>query len=1454
MKEFESTFKIVLRAFYYKKINFLELLFWLYLCFASFDVRGQLTCTTNISDSAHSADTEKVAEELEIFYGENFMSHEYWDKLQKHFKGNNNEYLAIREKLVVKMYALYSDFGDKCLQKRSITESDKRQFEIEAEKELATYMNEHSLLTPAPVPSPTPTPPLECENIDFEKCDFTGWQMFEGNVISSTSVTPPPSAFSYINITPTATSGTGFPVLNLNFGRQGVQHSIISTPGLDPNVPIQMIKPGGGCSAMIGDGFGNKWKAASIKRNITITPNNYNFYYSYAVVMQNPNHGQVDQPYFRIRLYDQNNQSVECAKYDVYAGNGDTAWLSRGSLDYVDWKSAFIPLQAYMGQTLTIEFTVGDCTQGGHSCYAYIEGECDVPIKLSDTATCKGHPVLITAPPGAKTYLWSTGATTQSISVEQQGEYWVKMEGTAGGCFSYDTVHVGTYDISTASYVMDNACVGSATKFTDKSYPAGTISQWAWSFQNNGSTNSTVQNPSYTYPSSGTHNAKLTITNIHGCVDDTIQQIFVAPAPVAAFSSNPVCANDSTVFINSSTGTITQYKWDFLNNNQFFSSLQNPKYKYSAVATAKLKVTTQFGCSDSITHPIVINPLPVANFTVPNVCFPEASVFTNTSTISSGSVAQWNWNFGDGNTNNTQNPSHNYSTYGNKTVKLVVASNLGCKDSISKTLSVFEKPTINFSTTSVCDKISSALSNSSTLASAATFASWNWDIMNDGSTDYSTKNATHLFASAGSYRILLKGTSSDGCWDTISKPVTIYPLPHADFSSKNVCKGKASSYTDKSTGTIVTWKWDFDNNNSVESSSQNPTYTFANKGSYSSKLKVVSDKGCADSIVKTAIVHPLPIAAYSANNMCIPHPVSFANSSSVTLGNITYQKWKFTSDIGDTTNNFNPTKAFDTHGTFNVKLLVRSDSGCVDSITKSVLYFEKPVVDFTLNDLCANATLNLNNTSTLSSSTFTSWKWDIDNNSSTDYTTQNTVHKYTQHGLKTIQLIGATAQGCLDTMIKTMTVHPLPIADFSPTPNCVNDSASFTESCSIPAGTITNYDWNFNEGNGALVKGPKKKFSTPGNKQVRLIITSDKNCKDTVDKPVMIYPLPQPNFTTAPVCLNSPTVFNNSSVISSQHSPNQIVQHQWKFDDGQSLSSPQAQHLFAAPGNHKVTLITTSAHNCRDSISKTIVVHPLPSPKFTSSAPEGCATWCVDFTNATKVASGSIASYTWNFGDGNSSAAPNPSNCFENVGSTPLSFDISLRATTDKGCVKDTVIQNMITANPITHADFTFTPGEITEDNNKVFFSNASSGENSWLWKYDDDSTDGIENPEHQFTKVGDHFITLVVNNQYNCADSITKKITQIPVWSYHIPNAFTPNGDGLNDKFYVYGYNITEFKLYIFNRWGELIFTSNDISEGWDGIYNGYVVQIDTYIYKAYLTDIFGDKHSEVGIVNCIK
>ncbi len=1435
------------------------LLLSFFLFFGSLKLNAQNLNSSFTKDSVSILIEKNISEELEAYYSLKFGNELFWQNIENKYIGNHEQFERKREILSIKLYQLFSDFSLSCLQKHFIDEQAKNVFENIVEDALLKLLFEPQELDnnfkKSESPLPTPSPGLECENVDFEKCDFTGWQLFEGNVMSSSA-----TAFSYINVHPSTTWGTGFPALNLNGGREGVQHSIISTAANDPNVGISMVKPGGTCSAMLGDGFGAEWRASSIKRTIQITPSNYNFYYSYAVVMENPNHSKNDQPYFRIRLYDQNNNSIACANYDVYAGNGDPDWKTKGSggntLNYIDWQSAFIPLQGYIGQTLTIEFTTGDCTQGGHACYAYIEAQCDQTsqIKMSDTAVCAGRPVTITAPDGAKTYLWSNGATTQAITVQKAGQYWVKMEGTAGGCFAFDTINVGTYSVPVANFTADTACLGEATSFTDQSLSKNGIKSWQWDFLNSGASNSTIQNSTNTYNSAGTFNAKLTVTSTNGCTDDTLMQVFVAPKPLAAFSASTVCKDDSTSFTNQSLGTISKFQWDFLNDGKFVSTKQNDKFKYSTIASAKLKVTNQYGCSDSIVKSIVFHPQPSANFSATDVCFPDLVNFSSTSSINSGAIANFLWDFSDGSTANSSNPSHAFTSSGVKNIKLKVTSDLGCKDSISKTIHVFDKPLANFITSNVCDHENVILTNTSSVKLGAAFSSWQWDVLNDGNVEYSSKNISHLFSGAGTYRVLLKATTSDQCWDTISKAITIFEKPKVDFSFKNSCEGKPISFSNQSSANVVQWKWDFKNDQSVDNTTPNASFNFQNKGSYSTKLTVVSDKGCVDSVVKVVVVNPLPKAAFSATSVCYPLPINFSNTSSVSSGNIVYQKWKFATSNADTSNHFNPSKKFAQSGSYSIKLYVKTDSSCVDSVNKTIVYLEKPKVNFVVNDHCYGLSSTFQNTSTLQTSTFSSWSWDVDNNATTDYGSKNINHKFIQEGSYTVKLIGRSDQGCADTISKVVQIFPKPIANFSSTSACVSDSINFTNKSSISTGAIASTNWNFNNESSSSSMHQKVKFSSEGIKSVRLVVSSDKNCKDTADQLLTVFPLPLAQFNASEECLKNNTLFTNLSTISSKFSSNQIAQYAWNFGDNQSSSSINPSHQFGNAGSHNVTLILKSTNNCIDSITKSIKVHPLPVVKFSSTTPAGCAKWCVDFTNESSISTGAIKSYLWNFGEGTTSSLTDPSNCFQNEDSVAHFFDIALTATSDKGCINDSTVPSMITAYPITKADFVLTPNEIDENNNRVYFFNRSKGENSWLWDFNDGATSNERNVDHKFLLPGDYFVKLTVNNSYNCSDTISKKVHEKPVYSYHVPNAFTPNGDGVNDKFYVYAYNIVEFRLLIFNRYGEQIFESKDLSEGWDGSVNGNMVQTETYIYKLLLKDIFGVFHEEVGIVNCVK
>ena len=126
--------------------------------------------------------------------------------------------------------------------------------------------------------------------------------------------------------------------------------------------------------------------------------------------------------------------------------------------------------------------------------------------------------------------------------------------------------------------------------------------------------------------------------------------------------------------------------------------------------------------------------------------------------------------------------------------------------------------------------------------------------------------------------------------------------------------------------------------------------------------------------------------------------------------------------------------------------------------------------------------------------------------------------------------------------------------------------------------------------------------------------------------------------------------------------------------------------------------------------------------------------------------------------------------------------------------------------------------------------------------------------PFHEYTSAGEYEVILVAFNEIGCPDSIKMKLTIGDDYALYAPNVFTPDGDGINDKFLVRGFNILEFKLMIFNRWGELIHTSYDMREGWDGKYEGIDSQIDVYVYKLLFRDVFNRPHVKYGTVTLVR
>jgi gliding motility-associated-like protein len=278
--------------------------------------------------------------------------------------------------------------------------------------------------------------------------------------------------------------------------------------------------------------------------------------------------------------------------------------------------------------------------------------------------------------------------------------------------------------------------------------------------------------------------------------------------------------------------------------------------------------------------------------------------------------------------------------------------------------------------------------------------------------------------------------------------------------------------------------------------------------------------------------------------------------------------------------------------------------------------------------------------------------------------------------------------------------------------------------------------------------------------------------------------------------------------------------------------------------------------NCANIVQDIVQIYNYEKPplSFTSDILNGCVPLEVKF-NETSVCNNCL--YTWDFGDNDGiSFSPNnnPIHIFENAGV----FDISCSVINENGCKNSLVIYQMIEAYPKPEGAFTAIPDVTPIIKPIIDFNNLSEGGISYYWSFDDGDSSVVENPFHQFPAVGYYNVELIVKSIHNCVDTVRYTVRINDIYTFYAPTAFSPDGDGLNDKFKVTGtgINLDEFNLKVYNRWGEVIWETNDIFDGWDGRLkqNGKIAQNATYTWRCVFLDFSGVEHEETGPLTLVK
>ena len=293
-------------------------------------------------------------------------------------------------------------------------------------------------------------------------------------------------------------------------------------------------------------------------------------------------------------------------------------------------------------------------------------------------------------------------------------------------------------------------------------------------------------------------------------------------------------------------------------------------------------------------------------------------------------------------------------------------------------------------------------------------------------------------------------------------------------------------------------------------------------------------------------------------------------------------------------------------------------------------------------------------------------------------------------------------------------------------------------------------------------------------------------------------------------------------------------------------------------GVYTVTYTIPASGSCPPLLTATNVnIAPLPVISFTASPQAGCVPLCVTFTDSSPVNSG-LATWSWNFGDGtpNDITQNPPFHCYNTTGI----YSVSLTGTSAAGCSATINSANLITVMPIPVANFS-APLTTSIETPTVHFTDLSSAATSWFWDFGDFSnpttdTSHSQRPSHTYSAEGTYCVTLAVSNGGVCFDTTQICFDIAGIYTFYIPNAFTPNDDGTNDFFFGEGTNILDFEMYIYDRWGMQVFYSNDIKKAWNGGINRSteVAQEDVYVYKVNIKDNLKQDHVYIGNVTLVK
>ncbi|MBT7826062.1 MAG: T9SS type B sorting domain-containing protein [Bacteroidetes bacterium] len=849
----------------------------------------------------------------------------------------------------------------------------------------------------------------------------------------------------------------------------------------------------------------------------------------------------------------------------------------------------------------------------------------------------------------------------------------------------------------------------------------------------------------------------------------------------------------------------------------------------------------------------------IPDFNAENTCFGDTTLLSLTDTTHIDSVL---WDFGDlasgtFNSSSLKLPSHRFKDTGIYNVIVYVWHDQGEKDTLEREIRINYYPIANFSIndTSQCLFNSNFLfKDSSSIASGK--LEWEW-IFGDSTKSFD-QHPNHSYQFADTFPVTLIVLSDYGCKASKTKTVYVNPMPEAlfDLNDSAICYNEqhflVNNLSIVNRDSINQYHWLLDS--LAFSNSKVPDFVDSLKaGNHTLELITFTTHGCSDTTNVQFVVHPMPKAEFSINDsfQCFNEQNFIITNLSTVIGD-SINKWYWRVDTSltapfDTVQGSFPFIDELQAATWNLQLVTKTSNNCTDSITKLITVSPSPISDFSIADTaqCFNGhMISTENISFIQGDSIILNQW-IVNNSDTfsNYHIDSLVLQ--NSGIIDIRLITNTTHGCSDTLVKQAKLFASPLADFSinDSTQCLDsNSFDFTNQSVISDGVMS-YQWIIENDTVASEHYDSITFTKWGKYTIQLIATSNQNCTDTTKQNIYVYPMPLAAFIYLNNCLEDTMWFFDSSMVDSGN----ITKWFWDFKNGSTSGSQNPFTIYYYTGHKSVTLFSTSDFGCVTDTTQFFTIEskvsaPLLERATVVNNEHIFVEWKKPVEGIPKTYhlersdDGSWWDYlsdedqgTFNYED--YMVYPDMQSYYYRISVTDsceftgeysnYGKSILLRVDTNEAYPRLTWSSYEEWQEGVSRYELQVKGLDLQSSNNSTY-QPVTRIPKPVTFK------DSLTN-----LKAASYCYRVIAYRNGDSLESVSNVLCIPTEFRLFIPNSFTPNGDGVNDIFLPKGIFISEYNIQIFNSWGEKVFESDKLSEGWDGSFRGKTCPLGTYYYS---------------------